>query len=150
LAQSIDDLFDAFERRKQREWREARDRADKAVRDRERASELIGRKVLDAMTPVIERIRERGHMAEISSHLDAETPHAVVIFTPKRLNEFDPEPQPSRLRLSWTGHDFVETAQEVAGAASRRVSERWRITDLGEEWARRQLYILVETALRNC
>ena len=150
MNRSFDELFDAYERRKQRERRAAKEKADQVARNRERASELISRKVLGAIAPEIERIRERGHTAEVISQMDAETPSAMVVFTPKRLNEFDPDPQPSRLRFSWTGHDFVETSQEVAGAASRSVAERWKIGDITEEWAHRQLYALVEMALRNC
>ena len=150
MTRSFDELFDAYERRKNRERREAKEKADQVARNRAKASELIGKKVIGAIAPVAERIRERGHALEVTSQMDTETPSAVVVFTPKRFNEFDPEPQPSRLRFSWTGHDFVETTQEVAGAASRHVSERWKIGDITEEWAHRQLYVLVETALRNC
>ena len=150
MMRSVDELFDAFEKRKQAERRAAKDKADKAAREREKATALISRKVLGAIGPVVERIRERGHRAEITSEMDGETPHAVVEFTPRHLNEFDPEPQPSRLRFTLTSQGLVETTQEIAGQASRRVGERWKLTDITEDWARNQLYALVEAALRNC
>jgi hypothetical protein len=149
MTRSVDELFDAFDKRKQAERRASKDKAEKAAREREKAVAIIEKKVLAAIAPVIERIRERGHHAAVSSHLDEEAPYAVLEFRPKHVNENDPEPQSSRTRFALTGQGLLETTQEIAGQASRRVGERWKVSDVTEEWARQQLYALVESALKN-
>ncbi len=146
---SLDDLFDAYERRKDREGRDAMEAAAKAARDREKSIALLRRAVLGPIEAVIGTIRDRGHTVEVNEFFEGDNPEVVVVFVPKRLNPVDAEPQPSRVHFTWTGHDFMETNQEVAGSASRGITERWRIGEVTERWAQRQIYSLVEAALKN-
>lgn len=146
---SLDDLFDAYERRKDKERRVAAEAAAKAARDREKAIAILRRSVVGPITDLIETIRARGHSAEVTESFDGERPEVVVVFVPERRSATDAEPQESRVRFAWTGHDFMETLQEVAGSASRGITERWRIGEVNERWAQRQIYSLVEAALKH-
>ena len=149
MPRPIDELFDAYERRKQQERKAAIEKAAKAARDREKAIEILTSQVFAPLEPLIQQIRSRGHGSELVRAFDGEIPHLMFTFSPSRLNEFDLPPQPSNLRFTWPGGEQIETVQDVAGAASRSVSERWRLRDVNEDWTHRQVYALVEAALKN-
>ena len=149
MARKLDELFDAYERRKVQEQKAAEEKAARVAREREKATALLGVKVLGPLGPLMDKIRERGHVADVSQSLEGDHPQVVFLFAPKKLNAADPEPQPSRIKFTWTGHDFMETVQEIAGSASRGVAERWRIGEVTEEWTRTQVYHVVEAALKN-
>jgi hypothetical protein len=149
VGSTLDDLFDSYEKRKQAEERVAREKESRMQREREEALAVLRKKVIPPLKRIIEQIRGRGHVANLVERLDDAEPTLVLEFTPARRSETPPFPEASTITFVFHNAGWIETTQDVSLAASRGVTERWKLNDITEQWATRQVLHLVEAALKQ-
>jgi hypothetical protein len=149
MMKKLDDILGSYERRKQIEEKAAADKAVREQREREAALVVFRQRLIPPLHAIVRAIRERGHEASVAEFLEDEYPHVSMDFTPARRASGVWEPLGSRLLFTYKGGETVETLQEVARSASRGITEKWRLFDVGEDWVHRQVLGVVEHALRN-